>query len=106
MGKYRPVSLKKVKTYSITKRKSKVSLSILATPSSKGDTIQCFISKLPPVLAVNDFVSTVKAIVKARQNRRPVILGMGAHPIKVGLSPIIIDLMEKKNTGSGSLSVR
>src|SRR4030067_270904 len=64
MGKYRPVSLKKVKTYTITKRKSKVSLSILATPSSKGDTIQCFISKLPPVLAVNDFVSTVKAIAK------------------------------------------
>jgi deoxyhypusine synthase len=95
MGKYRPVSLKKVKTYSITKRKSKVSLSSLATPSSKGDTIQCFISKLPPVLAVNDFVSTVKAIVRARQNRRPVILGMGAHPIKVGLSPIIIDLMKK-----------
>jgi len=93
--KYRPLSLKKVKTYSITKRKSKVSLSILAAPSSIGDTIKGFIDKLPHVLAVNDFIATVKAIVRARQNRRPVILGMGAHPIKVGLSPIIIDLMEK-----------
>ncbi len=95
MGKYRPVSLKKVKTYSITERKSKISLSILATPSSKGDTVKSFINKFPHVLAVNDFIATVKAIVKARQNRRPVILGMGAHPIKVGLSPIIIDLMKK-----------
>ena len=93
--KYRPLSLKKVKTYSITKRKSKVSLSILAAPSSIGDTIKGFIDKLPHDLAVNDFMATVKAIVRARQNRRPVILGMGAHPIKVGLSPIIIDLMGK-----------
>jgi deoxyhypusine synthase len=95
MRKYRPVSLKKVRTYSITGRKSKVSLSILATPSSKGDTFRSFIEKLPHVLAVNDFMATVKAIVKARQNKKPVILGMGAHPIKVGLSPVITDLMKK-----------
>jgi deoxyhypusine synthase len=95
MEKYRPVSLKKVKTYSITKRKSKVSLSILATPSSKGDTVKSFFNNLPHVLAVNDFIATVKAIAKARQNGRPVILGMGAHPIKVGLSPVIIDLVRK-----------
>ena len=37
----------------------------------------------------------VQAIVKARQRGRPVILGMGAHPIKVGLSPILIDLIKK-----------
>ena len=95
MKKYRPVSLRKVKTYSITKRKSKVSLSILATPPSKEDTFKDFINKLPHILAVNDFTATVKAIVRARQNGRPVILGMGAHPIKVGLSPLIIDLMRK-----------
>jgi deoxyhypusine synthase len=95
MKKYRPVSLKRVKTYSITKRKSKVSLSALATPSVKGDTFKNFIDKLSHILAVNDFRCTVKAIVRARQNRRPVILGMGAHPIKVGLSPVIIDLMKK-----------
>jgi hypothetical protein len=51
--------------------------------------------KLPHILAVHDFRATVKAVVRARQNKRPVILGMGAHPIKVGLSPVIIDLMEK-----------
>ena len=95
MKKYRPVALKKVKTYSIDKRKSKVSLSVLATPPSKKDMVKDFINKLPHVLAVNDFLATVKAIVRARHNRRPVILGMGAHPIKVGISPVIIDLMRK-----------
>lgn len=93
--RYRPVSLKRVKTYSIIKRRSKVSIPALATPPAKGDTFNSFIDKLPHILAVNDFKDTVKAIVSARQNRRPVILGMGAHPIKVGLSPVIIDLMKK-----------
>lgn len=95
MKKYRPVSLKGVKTYSITKRKSKVFLSGLATPPLKGDSFKSFINNLPHILAVNDFIAIVKAIARSRQNRRPVILGMGAHPIKVGLSPIITDLMKK-----------
>ncbi|MBI5188721.1 MAG: hypothetical protein HZA07_06605 [Nitrospirae bacterium] len=95
MKKYRPISLKSVKTYPITKRKSKVSLNALSTPSVKGDTFKNFIDKLPDILAVKDFRAVVKAIVKARQNGRPVVLGMGAHPIKVGLSSVIIDLMQK-----------
>ncbi|MEW6215239.1 MAG: hypothetical protein AB1478_08600 [Nitrospirota bacterium] len=94
MKKYRPVSLKSVKTYSLAKRKSKVSLDAFAIPPAKGDTFKIFIDKLPDILAANDFRAVVKAIVKARQDSRPVILGMGAHPIKVGLSPVIIDLMK------------
>ncbi len=93
--KYRLISLKSVRTYSITKRKSKVSISAFAIPHLKGDTFKTFIDKLPNILAANDFRAVVKAIVKARQNNRHVILGMGAHPIKVGLSPVIIDLMQK-----------
>lgn len=96
MKKYRPVSLKQIRTCSITDRKSKVSISALAIPPLKGDTLRTFIKGLPDILAVNDFRAVVKAIVRARQNNRPVILGMGAHPIKVGLSPVIIDLMQKE----------
>ena len=95
MKKFKPISLKSVKTYSITERRSKVSLSIFATPPAKADMFKTFIDKLPDILAVNDFRAVVKAIVKSRKNNRHVILGMGAHPIKVGLSPIIIDLMQK-----------
>jgi hypothetical protein len=95
MKKYRQISLKKIKTYSISRRKSKVSLSALAEPFERGETLKTFFDKLPDILAVKDLSAVVKAIVIARKNRRPVILGMGAHPIKVGLSPVIIDLMEK-----------
>ena len=95
MKKYKPISLKKVKTYSLKKRKSKVSLSSLAAPFVKGETLQRFFGNLPDILAVKDFKAVSKAIIRARENKRHVILGMGAHPIKVGLSPVIIDLMEK-----------
>jgi len=95
MKKYKPVSLKKVKTYSISERKSKVSLFNLAAPPVKGETFKQFLDKLPDLLAVNDFKAVVRAIVRARRNERPVILGMGAHPIKVGLSPVIINLVQK-----------
>jgi len=95
MKKIKPTSLKSVKTYSLKERKSKVSLSAFAVPPAKADMFKTFIDKLPDILAVNDLRAVVKAIVRSRKNNRPVILGMGAHPIKVGLSPIIIDLMQK-----------
>jgi hypothetical protein len=95
MKKYRPVSLKKVRTYPLKKRKSKVSLSAVARPPAKGDSFRTFLDKLPDILAVGDFRRVVQAVVKARENNRPVVLGMGAHPVKVGLSPVIIDLMRK-----------
>src|SRR4030042_292963 len=95
MKKYRPVSLQKVKTYSIRKRKSKVSLSALSTPSVIGGTFREFLDRLPDVLAAGDFLAVVRAIMKARQRDKPVVLGMGGHTIKVGLSPLVIDLMRK-----------
>jgi len=95
MKKYRPVSLKRVKTASISKRKSKVSLSDLASPCAKGETFNGFIGKLPYILAAKDFRAVVNAVITACRNEKPVVLGMGAHPIKVGLSPVIVDLMRR-----------
>ena len=95
MKKYKPLSLQKIKTCAIAKRRSKVSLSALAAPSEKGMAFNGFLDRLPDILAARDFRSVVLAIVKARKNERPVVLGMGAHAIKVGMSPLIIDLMQK-----------
>jgi deoxyhypusine synthase len=92
---YRPVSLKGVKTHTIKDRKSKVSLSAFSSAHAKGDTLRTFLDKLPRILSVNDFNAVTHAIVQARKKGRPVILGMGAHPVKVGLSPVINDLIQK-----------
>jgi hypothetical protein len=91
--KYRPISVKKVKTCRLKSRKSKVESEKAARPF-EGGSFRDFLGGLPDILAVDDFKAVVAAVIKARKNDRPVILGMGAHPIKVGLSPVIIDLME------------
>ena len=91
---YKPISLKKVTTCKLKTRNSKVEQERTAMPF-EGGSFSDFLESLPGILAANDIKEIVDAIVKARKNGRPVVLGMGAHAIKVGLSPIIINLMEK-----------
>ncbi|HET6514648.1 MAG TPA: hypothetical protein VFG09_05760 [Thermodesulfovibrionales bacterium] len=95
MKQYRPISLKKVKTYPLCSRKSKVDSEDAAYPYARGSSFKTFLGSLPSVLAAGDFRDVVGSIVQARKEERPVILGMGAHPIKVGLSPVIIDLIKR-----------
>lgn len=92
---YKPIDLSKLKTYSIKDRTSKVSVDKLSKVYKKGSSFKDFVKSLPDFLASRNLNSVVEAIVKAHNNRRHVIVGMGAHPIKVGLSPLIIDLMQK-----------
>jgi hypothetical protein len=93
--KYREIDLSKVNTYSSKDRHSKVTADLLARPHIKGKSFAEFVDNLPDFLAVRDIEAVAEAIVAAHRNQRPVILGMGAHPVKVGLSPVIIDLMRK-----------
>lgn len=95
MSKYKKIDLSKVKTYSIKQRKSKVELSLLAkTFDPKKDSFSDYVNSLPKFLAVNDLKEFAQLIVKARKKQKPVIFMIGAHVIKVGLSPILIDLMK------------
>jgi hypothetical protein len=93
--KYKPISVETLNRYSLAERASKVSVSSLGSPHTKGCSFADFVATLPGFLAAHDIRSVAGEIVAARRNGRPVILGMGAHPIKVGLSPIIIDLMKR-----------
>lgn len=95
MKKYRPASLKSIKSYSLCSRKSKVALDSFASAPERGGSLRQFLERLPDVLAVRDFRSVVEAVLSARRRGRPVILGMGAHPVKLGLAPVIIEMIEK-----------
>ncbi len=93
--KYRPLDFTKLKTYSLSARKSKVDEASSARPVSAGASFGDFLDSLPKILAADNLRAVARSIAEARRGDRTVILGMGAHVIKVGLSPIIIDLMEK-----------
>ena len=90
-----PINVSDLKTYPLKKRYSKVRVSDFAAPWKRGGSFKTFCDGLPDILAVKSLRAVTRAIVKAHRKRRPVIVGIGAHVIKVGLAPIITDLMER-----------
>lgn len=90
-----PLDFSGLHTYSLHGRHSKVSVADFAAPLQPGMTVRQLLAALPTQLAGGDFPELVKRIGEAFANKRPIILGMGAHVIKVGLNPILIDLMRR-----------
>ncbi len=90
-----PVDLSRVRTVPLQVRPNKVSLTRFAKPARKGQSAADFLAGLPRILAGDDFRAVVDAVVSAHRDGRPVILGFGAHLIKCGLSPVLIDLMQR-----------
>ncbi|MFA5027744.1 MAG: hypothetical protein WC713_07680 [Candidatus Methylomirabilota bacterium] len=92
---YEPIDPTGIATYPLASRPSKVSIRDAAIPWTPGGTFLAFLRTLPDQLAAKDLREVAAAILAARRHGRPVILAMGAHVIKVGLSPIVIDLLER-----------
>ncbi|MFP4475221.1 MAG: hypothetical protein ACLFOY_06640 [Desulfatibacillaceae bacterium] len=93
--RYDPISLDDVRTTSLYDRKSKVGVADFGAPWKAGGTFADFLDRLPGILAADDLKAAVQATATAARERRPVLWGMGAHVIKVGLNPVVIDLMER-----------
>lgn len=92
----KPLDFSGLNTYSVHDRYSKVTVANFARPLAPGATLKEFINSLPDQLLGRDFPDLVERLALARENGRPLLVGLGAHVIKVGLNPILIDLMEKK----------
>ena len=90
-----PLDTSKVKTYSLTERESKVSTADVCTPPKGGMTLNDYFHGLPNILAAKDIKELISAVAAAVKGKKTVILAMGAHVIKVGLGPLIVDLMER-----------
>jgi hypothetical protein len=93
--KFPPIDLTRVVTYSLKQRKSKVAAEMLGVPWQAQGKMRDFLGSLPRTLSAADLREIVQRIAAAVRAQRPVVLGMGAHPLKVGLSPLIIDLLER-----------
>ena len=93
--KFKPISSSKLKTYSLKTRKSKVKVDDFAKPFSKEKSFKDFLNSLPNILAADNLRQVASSVVAAYKNKKAVVVGIGAHVIKVGLSPVIIDLMER-----------
>jgi len=92
---YEDFDLSGVRTYPLASRKSKANAADFAKPYRTGGGMGSFLDSFPAILAAADFKAVVAAIRAARAGDRGVIWGFGAHVIKTGLGPILIDLMER-----------
>jgi deoxyhypusine synthase len=91
----RPLDLNRVRTYPLAGRHSKVAAAALGSPPQPGMSLRRFLRSLPDILAARDLHAVAQAIASRHRDGRSIVLGMGAHPIKVGMSPLIIDLMQR-----------
>jgi hypothetical protein len=90
-----PVTLGAVRTYPLASRKSKVSVRDFAKSIGTNVSLSKFLDSLPNILAAQDLSNLLSAIHMARKQRRAILWGIGGHVIKVGLGPVLIDLIKR-----------
>jgi hypothetical protein len=82
-------------TVRLLARPSKVARELFVDPDSYEPGMAGIERLIPSILAGEDLRSLADAWASAVRRGRSVVLGMGAHPIKVGLSRLIVDLLDR-----------
>jgi hypothetical protein len=84
-----------VRTYPLASRPSKVRVEDFATAWEPASGFEGWLASLPHLLAAADLTAVAAALRAARAGDRGIVWGLGAHVIKTGLAPVLIDLMER-----------
>lgn len=95
MDKPKPIDLTSLKTCPLASRKSKVDREDFARSWKPGGSLKEFLGQIPDILAGKDFKAVVSTIAGAHKEGKSVVVAMGAHVIKTGLNPVIVDMMER-----------
>ena len=90
-----PLDLAGVRTYPLASRKSQVTRADFGRPLPRGARVTELLDALPRVLGGQALRGLAADVLRARSLGKPILWGLGAHVIKVGLSPVLVDLMEK-----------
>lgn len=90
-----PLDLDGLDTYPLAERKSKVGREQLGRPLAKKASFREFWNSLPDILAASELRDLVGRMQSARARERTNLWGLGAHVIKVGLSPLLVELMDR-----------
>lgn len=93
------IDRERLRTISAHDRFSRVQVGDEAKPHRVGGDFAEFLSGLPDILGARELRAAVDAWATAWRNDRTVILGMGAHVVKVGLAPVVVDLLERGAIG-------
>jgi hypothetical protein len=91
----KPLGLEDVNTYPLAGRESKVAVEDFARPFGEEPSLREFLASLPNILAVQSLRGLAAQMRRARALGKPIIWGVGGHVVKVGLAPLIIELMRR-----------
>jgi hypothetical protein len=94
MSRYKEIDLTRLRRFSVKERRNKTQVKDFAKVIPENANVLGFLDALPNFLKASDFKRLVNLMLKARKRKKPIIFMMGAHPIKCGLSTIIINLMQ------------
>jgi hypothetical protein len=84
-----------VRTYPLASRRSLVSVEDFCEVPEPLADFGSFVDSLPDIYAGTQLKLLVERIVAAKRAGRPVAVALGAHVLKVGLAPLLIDLMRR-----------
>lgn len=96
MSRFKKMTFENIETYSIKERFSKVGIDDFAKPLNRTSTLEEFLQALPEILIGKDFREFVDHFRRAIREKNTVIWMMGAHVIKCGINPLIIELIRRK----------
>ena len=89
----RPISLSDLKLGSIRDRRHLVSHEQFATNVQPSATVEEFLASLPAFLGANELRTAAQRTAASIRGGAPVVVAIGGHVVKVGLAPVLIDLM-------------
>jgi hypothetical protein len=92
---YEEFDLSHVRTYPLAERPSKARAADFGRATAPGASFLSWFDALPKILGGADVRRVVDALATARQAGRGIVWGIGAHVIKTGVSPVLIDLMQR-----------
>ncbi len=88
--------LSRLRTVPIARRPNKVQAGEFAHPPAEDRSFRAFLDSLPDILVARDFRSVVGAIANAARTEKGVVLMLGGHVVKTGLSPVLIELLRQR----------
>ncbi|HDL78066.1 MAG TPA: hypothetical protein ENH09_00625, partial [Bacteroidetes bacterium] len=104
MSRYPEIDIENIKPVSIKTRKNKVNVEEFAGTCKVGASFRDFWYSLPNILAGEQLREFIGHVVEGHRKKKPLIWMMGAHVIKCGLSPIVVDLMARGIVSAVSLN--
>ncbi len=89
---YKEIDLSSLRTTQAAERASKVTTDLEGHPLRQGMRLSAFLEGLPAVLKADELKAVARAIVAARQLKKPVLVMFGGHIIKTGCAPVLAGL--------------